>query len=218
MKTSLLPVLRSFSQFFCTVKPKAKSRINRTFVACPPQQLPNRLVQGLAFDVPQGNINCGDCMHAHARLAARNQKPIQLIPNLLMPQRVIPEQFRCSNRQYGGLYRHCRSDRGQPVPGYAFICVNFHYTDLMCSCFHLRSDIQFSCHIQCISPNSGNFHLFVPRVPHNRVCGCVYCQLLTMLQAISKAAVIALTSALPEPAISKAVPCAGVVTGNGMPP
>src|SRR3954452_25319720 len=56
---------------------------------------------------------------------------------------------------------------------------------------------------------------FIGRVSHG-ITG--YYDLAAIRQAIAKASFIAPTSAIPCPAMSKAVPCAGVVIGTHRPP
>ena len=58
------------------------------------EQPPHRLFQRLALDVPQRDVDRGERMRGIAGLAARHQRPIELVPDALMRQRIVAEDRR----------------------------------------------------------------------------------------------------------------------------
>ena len=58
------------------------------------EQPPHRLIQRLALDVPERDVDGGERVCGIAGLAARHQRPIELVPDALMGERIVAEDGR----------------------------------------------------------------------------------------------------------------------------
>src|SRR5207244_10879579 len=83
------PELGSDGKLRAIEKIEAEGRVERHTRAGAAEQPPDRLPQRLALDVPQRDVDGGERLRAEAGLPARQQGPIELVPNALMRQRII---------------------------------------------------------------------------------------------------------------------------------
>ena len=188
------------------IEAEPEGGIDRAALARAAEKAPDRLAERLSLDVPQRHIDGGDGMHADPALPARHQRPVEPVPDPVIVKRVHADDGGRGDVKDGRADRRRRPDGGDAVAGDPGVGLDLDHTGLVAGLFRRRGDVEGDRQLHRMRADGGDLHQ------------AALSQWLTISQAMSNAARVAPTSAVPVPAMSKAVPCAGVVTGNGMPP
>ena len=88
------PELRGLGEFLAIEEIESKGDVDRHALARASQQAPHRLTERLALEIPQRHVDCRNSVRPIAGLTARQQRPIELVPDALMRERIIANDRR----------------------------------------------------------------------------------------------------------------------------
>ena len=85
------PELGRGGKLLAVEEAKAEGGIDRHARMRAAKEPPDRLAQRLALDVPQRHVDRGERMRRVAGLAARHQRPVELVPDALVRERIVAD-------------------------------------------------------------------------------------------------------------------------------
>ena len=97
-------------------------------------------------------------MHADAGLAARDQRPVEPVPDAVIIERVHADDLRRGDGVDSGLDRHRRPDGGDAVPGDPGIGLDLDDTGLVRRRLGRAGDVQLDLQQHGVGANGGDFH------------------------------------------------------------
>ena len=112
----------------------------------------------LAVDVPMGDVDGCNGMHADAGLAARDQRPVEPVPDAVIIERVHANDLRRGDGIDSCLDRNRRPDRGDAVSGDPGIGFDLDNTGLMRGCLGRAGDVQLDLQQHGMGSNGSDLH------------------------------------------------------------
>ena len=110
------PELRRRGELFAIEKGKTKGRVQRNARARAAEQPPHRHPENFALQVPQREVDCRDRVQRIARLPARAEQPVEVLPETLRIQRVLADERGPGDEIHDRAYRFLLGNAGNAVP------------------------------------------------------------------------------------------------------